>query len=155
CKLVDLALDGLVVDRVEWSLQIILDVQPQHRMRRDEIDLKLDVGRNYAGALKLGKYLERADRVVGVQQIAEGDVLDAAPGTQRVASMRARPGVDAEHLAGRLQNRAGGKNRLEPRDPVETFAGLAVWQPFEVCAHSLTDVPEHAFSGLERHTAHE
>src|SRR5262245_16748163 len=83
CKLVDLALDGLVVDRVEWSLQIILDVQPQHRMRRDEIDLKLDVGRNYAGALQLGEYLERADRVVGVQQIAEGDVLDAAPGTQR------------------------------------------------------------------------
>ena len=49
--LVDLALERLVVERVDRRMQRIDQEQPDHRMRRHQIDLEFGAGGNFAGVL--------------------------------------------------------------------------------------------------------
>ena len=41
--LVDLALERFVVDRIERLMQVVLQEQPDHRMRRHQIDLEAHI----------------------------------------------------------------------------------------------------------------
>jgi hypothetical protein len=51
-KLVDLALHRGVVDWIDRLMQVFVDEQPDHRMRRHEIDLEFGAGRDLAFVLE-------------------------------------------------------------------------------------------------------
>ena len=95
-------------------------------MGGNEIDLEAAVRRNLPLLLELGKISVRADRVVGIEQIAEAHVLRRRARLEPVTRARGRRRVQAKHLVGFFQRRIVGKDGFEVRDPVAALAGLAI-----------------------------
>src|SRR5262245_3884298 len=95
-------------------------------MRGNEIDLEAAVRRNHALLLEPREYLVGSQRGVGIEQIAELNVLRRDTGPQAIACAPGRAGVQAEHLVRLLQRGMLSEDRLEMRDPVAALAGLAV-----------------------------
>ncbi len=107
-------------------MQIVLQEQPDHRMRRDEIDLEAAMRRDHALPLEPGEFAVGPDRGVGIEQIVEPDVGDRHAGLEPITRAPRRGRMQAEHLVGFLQRRIVGEDRLQMRDPVAALAGLAV-----------------------------
>ena len=76
--LVDLALERVVVERVDRRMQRIDQEQPDHRMRRHQIDLEFGAGGNLAGVFQRLEHGIRLLGDVGIEQIAEMNVLRRA-----------------------------------------------------------------------------
>jgi hypothetical protein len=53
--LVDLTQHRVVIDRIDGALEFFLDEQPNHRMGRNQVDLKLDMRGNLTPALEFGE----------------------------------------------------------------------------------------------------
>ncbi len=75
--LVDLALERVVVDRIERLMQIVLQEQPDHRMRRHQVDLEAQSFGTIAFALERGKFRVRRLGDIGIKQIVEAHVIYA------------------------------------------------------------------------------
>ena len=143
--LVDLALERVVVERVDRRMQRIDQKQPDHRMRRYQVDLEFGAGGNLAGVLERPEHGIRLLGDVRIEQIAEMHVLDAQSRLEReTLAAGTAAGVHAEKLARFHKCRVIGKHRLEPGDPVAALAGFAVRQPLDArtqrCAHLREDV---------------
>ena len=103
--LVDLALDRLVVDRVDRRVQLVDEIKPDHRVRRHEVDLEFGFGGDLAGILepledRVGRF-----RDIGIVQIVEMHVLRRAAGLQPVALPPGAGRMHPENLAGFFQRR--------------------------------------------------
>ena len=124
-------------------MQVVLQEQPDHRMRRHQVDLKAAVLGEPALLFERGEFRVRLLGDVGIKQIAEGDVLHRLSGFQPVADARRAGGMNAEQLVRFLQRRIVGEDRLEPGDPVGALAGLAVGNALEPRAERGADGLEH------------
>jgi hypothetical protein len=107
-------------------MQVVLQKQPDHRVRRDQIDLKAAVRRDFSLLLESCEILVRPDRDVGVEQISECHAGFRCARLQSVARAPRRGRVQPKHFVRFLQRRMVRKQRLEMRDPVDAFTGLAV-----------------------------
>ena len=154
CDLVDLALDRLVVDRVDRRVQLVDQIQPDHRVGRHEVDLEFGFGGNLAGVFQPLEHRVRGFRDIGVVQIVEMHVLRRAAGLELVAFPRGRCGMQPENIAGFFQRRALREDRFEPGDPVTAFAGLAVRDALDAAAERRAHRLEHLRRVRHRHAAH-
>src|SRR5580704_6460075 len=152
---VDLALDRAVVERIDRRVQRIDQEQPDHRMRRHQVDLEFRAGGDLAGIFEPLEIRVGFFGDVGIEQIVEAHVLGAKSQLERVALAAGAAGVHAEELAGFLQRRIVRKHRLEPGDPVAARAGLAVRQPLDARAESGADGFKHFRRIRHRHAADE
>ena len=123
-------------------MQIVLQEQPDHRMRRHQIDLEAAHAAGICLALERGeiahKTLRRCRHRTGCRSARP---LRSYPGLQAVAIARRAGGVHAEQLVGFLQRRVIGEDRLQPGDPVGALAGFAVGNALEARSqHPLTVV---------------
>ena len=80
--LVGLALERRVVERVDRSMQRVDQKQPDRRMRRHQIDLEFGAGGNLAGVFERLEHGIRLLGDVGIEQIAEFNVLRAQAGLE-------------------------------------------------------------------------
>src|SRR5262249_25794871 len=139
-NLVDLALEGLVVDRVERLMQIVLKEQPEHRVRRYQVDLKPRIVGDHA------LFFERREIVIGnlgnigIEEVIETYVAHTFTGPQPVAEAGCTGGVHAEQLVGFLESGITGEDWLQPSDPVRALPCFAVRNarqtPSQNAAHS-------------------
>jgi hypothetical protein len=129
--LVDLALDRVVVERIERRVQGIDQEQPDDRMRRHQIDLEFRARGNFAGVFQPPEVGVGRLRNIRIKQIVETHVLGAKSRYQRVALAPGAAGVDTEKLTGFHKGRIIGERRFEPGDPVAALAGFAVRQPLD------------------------
>ena len=122
---------GGVEDRIERRVQIVLQEQPDHRMRGNEIDLEAASRRDRALPLERREVAVRRDGVIGIEQVAEMHVLRRLARPEAIARAPRRGGMQAEHLVGFFERGVIGKDRLQMCDPVAAFAGLAVGNALE------------------------
>jgi hypothetical protein len=151
--LVDLALERVVVDRVDPGVERIDQEQPDHGMRRHQIDLEFGAGRNCPGVflpleLGIGIFCD-----VGVEQIVETNVSRRHAGFEHIAFASRAGGVHAKEFARFLKGRVFGEHRLKPADPVAALAGFAIREPLDPGAERRTHVRKHVARTWHRNAA--
>jgi len=142
--LVDFAFERLVVDGIERQMQVVLQKQPDDRMRRHQIDLETDMLRNHALCFQRREFRVRAFGDVRIKQIGERDIVHCFAGFQPVTYARRSRGMDPKEFVGFLQGRIVGEHRFEPGNPVRALAGFPIGDAFEALpergAHGLKDL---------------
>ena len=131
-NLVDFALQRGVKDRVERPVQVLLQEQPDDRMRRHQVDLEFALRRHSALRFQRGEVGIGASGDVGIEQIVEAHIGDRLAGSQAIARVGAGTGMDAEDFIRFLKRGIVGEDRLQPGDPVAALAGLAIGNALEV-----------------------
>ena len=154
-ELVDLAAQRGVEDRIDRLVQVFLQEQPDHRMGRNQIDLEAALGGDFPLLFELREVPVGSDGDIGIEQIAELDVLDRGARPQPVARARGPGGVHAKHLVRFLEGRIVGEHRLEPRDPVAALPGLSVGDTQQPRPERRADGFEHLTRVGERNAADE
>ncbi len=153
--LVDLALERLVVERVERRVQRIDQEQPDHRMRRHQIDLKFDARSDHALVLEPLEVGIGSRGDVGIEQIFEMDILGRKSRLERIALAPGAARVDAKELARLAECGIAAKDRFEPGDPVAALAGFAARQPLDARTKRRADTLEHFARIRHGHAADE
>jgi len=154
-KLVDLAPHGIVIDRIERPMQVVLQKQPDHRMGRNQIDLKAAMRGDPFLLLESCEILVRADCGVGIEQIVKCHGIFRRARLQSVARASRRGRVQPKHLVRFLQRGVVGEHRFEVRDPVAAFTGLAVGNAQEAPPQCGAHCDEHLVRIGEGDTADE
>jgi len=150
---VDLALERRVVDGIDRPLQIILQEQPEHRVRRHEVDLETAILRHNSLPLQHGKFSIGAPGNICIEKVFEGDIAHRPARPEAVACMGFGAGMDAEHFVRFLQRGIIGEDRLQPGDPVAAFAGLAVGYTPEVRPQRVADRGKNIAGSRQRYAA--
>ena len=126
-ELVDLAPHGIVIDRVERPMQVVLQKQPDHRVRRNQIDLEAAVRGDFSLLLSdLRNPGTTGSRCRHRTDFRMSRSCFRCPRLQPVARASGRGRVQPKHLVRFLQRRVVREHRLEMRDPVDAFTGLAI-----------------------------
>ena len=151
--LVDLALERLVVHRIERLMQIVLQEQPYHRMCGNEVDLKPAAFGHDAARLEFGKFGVGLLRDIRIEQVAERNVANRLPRPQPIAQARRAAGMHAEKLIRLLERGIVGKYRFEPGNPVGTLAGFPIGDAFKVATQGRAHGLEHLARIAKRHAS--
>jgi hypothetical protein len=137
--LVDLGDQRLLVARADHVALLLGDEAPGRRDRVRDRKQEPRARRDLSRRLKPREVAVRRDRDLGMAQIVEMYAFERDVGAHPVAIRR----IAAKHrLAGVLELRILGKQRLEPAHPLDARAGLAVGNARRLGS-------EHARDGLE------
>src|SRR6187455_398696 len=112
-------------------------------MRRHEIDLELNIPSNSS---LIFQSLECGERLLGdisIEQVFECHVLRFVARPERVSLELGGLRMQLKKIAGLLQRRAIGEDRLEPEDPVKPGPGLAVRNALDAGSKNGADGFEH------------
>ncbi len=153
--LVDLAQHRIVVDGIDRALQIFPDEQPDHRVRRHQIDLEFDVRRYFALPFQFGKCREGTPGDVGIKQIIECHVAECDAGLKAITPPAGNTGMKLENLVAQYERGTFGKYRFEPGNPIQPLSSLAVRQRQQVRSKRSADSLKNFLLACERYTADE